>query len=394
MMTSLGTLVRGTLLMLALACGLAVSTARLMPRPAGFRLWQVPRHAAINGGFFAPTHSPTEVFNTETGRFVTFRLPDGEALQWAGFSDWVDDEGESQVVGRWTSRAGNHGDATLEDVGLGRFSFPSGRALDRVRLEKAPVSLPCWYPGSTSRVLYASADGGLYRYEFKGRSVYDSAPIDDRALPITWSKLPPGVVDVFVEDPFWPADDCLKDCLLATVSFKIQSRRGVKYQPHQIWWLRLDATGTTVVDSGRLSSDGRNGGESGDSDADERYPRMRPSTDGELILAYQVRREKRNASELRVARVELDPKTGVPVMRHADSRKLLEGCAIVPPIFTPTGDGLFTLVHNPQGLATLERVPFSESLLPQASRSLARRPLAPRSLTYRVPGTAVPKHPG
>ena len=394
MMTSFGALVRGSVVALLMASGVAVGMARLLPRATGYRLWQEPRHAAINGTFFSPTYGPTEVFNTETGTVVPFNLPEGETLQWVAFSEWIDDDGQSQVVGRWTARTGDGGASVLQASGVGRYTFPGARPLNRVNLDHAPVSTPCWYPGSTSRVLYAAGDGRLYHYEFKDAG-HDGAVIDDKAQPIAWPGLPPGVIDVIIEDPCWPQSSLFGGRILAAISFITKHGPKAGIQGHQIWWLQLDRAGTTIVDAGRLSIDEPDAGDATRRDADERFPRLRASSDGELLLAYQVHRDRRNEGELRVARIGFDPRTEVPVIRHAEACKLLARCAPVPPIFTAAGDGVFALLPSAQGAATLQRVALSESLLPKRSGSYARRPAARRSLSYhREPSADGAAHPG
>lgn len=392
MITSLGALVRGMLLVLALACGVAVFVARLVPPPAGFRLWQDARHAAINGAFFGPTHGPTEVLNTETGRLDALALADGDALQWAAFSDWVDELGDSQLVGRWTARSGKGGALICEGVGLARFSFPSGRPLNRVRMENAPVSMPCWYPGSTTRVLFAAGDGHLYHYTFDDADEQGS-PTEGTAEPILWPKLPGGACDAVIEDPVWPRDPRYGGRLFVAISFVAKRQKGGAL-PYELWWLKLNAAGTEVADAGRVATDRLDGPPRTATAPDERFPRLTTTPDGGLALAYQIRQRGANKGDLRVARVDFDPRTDAPMIRHAAAHRVVEGCAATPAAFTPDGGGLFALLGSPLGPWELQHFTFADALPPPSALSLAVRSPARRSLTYRAPLVSGAGRPG
>lgn len=386
MFAPFGTLVRGLVALGVLACTLAVGVARLVPQPSGFRLWSTARHAAFNGAFFSPAHMDTEVLNTETGQVSSLRLPEGDSLQWAGFSDWIDEDGESIVVGRWTSSTGSGGDRACEGIGIGRFSFPSGRPLDRVRIEHTPVSTPCWYPASAGRVLFAAADGMLYHYQFSGTRSGNGPVTEDTVQPIVWPNPPADVERIWIQEPSWPKDPRLSKCLFAVVGFRLPPAVGRKTLPYRIWWLRLNAAGTTIVDSGRLARDEADSESGAAEDVDERYPTLVPTRGGDLTLAYYLHQRHRNRGEVRLAPIELDPRTHAPFIRHGASKKLVDNCLPTPPAFTPSGEGLFALVGTPTGAAAFKRVDFSDSRSPRTRGALARRHGQRRAANDSNPG--------
>ena len=56
----------------------------------------------------------------------------------------------------------------LLELGLARCTYPERRILDRVLLDPLPLSKVCWYPDRSDTIIYAAADGRLYRYAFSG----------------------------------------------------------------------------------------------------------------------------------------------------------------------------------------------------------------------------------
>ncbi|MCP6391064.1 hypothetical protein NL487_29500, partial [Klebsiella pneumoniae] len=78
----------------------------------------------------------------------------------------------------------------------------------------------------------------------------------------------------------------------------------------QIWWLRLNAAGRSVVEAGRLASDAPDVDAADDACVDERVPRVGPPAGGgDLMLAYCVTPYCSPQGELRVAQITIDPQT-------------------------------------------------------------------------------------
>lgn len=365
MAAALGSLVRRLVVVALCACGLAVYVARLEPPRNTFHRWSESRYAAYNATFFAPIREGTQLLDTETGDLEPLKVPRGERLEWIGFSNWVDDQGESVAAGRWAASTGVGGAKSYQAIGIGRFSLPSGRPLDRVCMTRVPASELCWYPRSAARVLFGAADGRLYRYDFPRIQQGDTAVTEGEPQAINWPNPPAGVSEVWMQEPTWPTDPRLDGRLFAVVRFQWIGVPHSEPQPHQIWWLRLDASGRSVVEAGRLANDEPDGDVATDTCIDERLPRVAPAAGGDLMLAYSISRSCAPLGELRVARITFDPQTHIPSIRHAESRKLVEGCMSAPAVFTPSSDALFALTGRPDRPTALRRIDRSGWSLPE-----------------------------
>src|SRR5947209_8169861 len=158
MQFSLTSLVRLVVFVGLALCAVAVGLGRLVPPPPRWRSLQPTRT------FHLPSPVPGWVddrpafLDLETGRTRRLALPEGDWLDLARCAPWADERGESQVVGRWGSRSGSGTDRLSNGIGLGRFSCPEGRALDRVPVAAVPTGPPCWFPGTSARVLFAAGD--------------------------------------------------------------------------------------------------------------------------------------------------------------------------------------------------------------------------------------------
>src|SRR5206468_569384 len=122
----------------------------------------------------------------ETGEIRRFRSPTGDRFDYASCSPWQDEEGQYQVVGRWSELSADGPSADVDEFGLARYTLPSGRVLDRVPLDVVPASPPCWFPGFTARVLYAASDGLLYRLSFEGDTPRRAGDPPPKPEPVEW----------------------------------------------------------------------------------------------------------------------------------------------------------------------------------------------------------------
>ncbi len=98
------------------------------------------------------------------------------------------------------------------------------------------------------------------------------------------------------------------------------------YDPSQLWWLRLNRTGTTVVAAGPLTDPGT-------APMEEqvcRYPILAAGSDGRLEIAYLGRRSDEMGWRLRVATVTIDPATDAPRPLTEPGRVLADDCSPSP----------------------------------------------------------------
>jgi len=280
-----------------------------------------------------------------------FDLPAGEFLDNLSVSPWRDEEGRSQAVGRWSRRGGG---SSKDESGLARFTFPGGEALDRIPTDLLPKGLPCWFPDRSARVLFVAGDGRLYRVDFEPWSGGEATLEGPTPQALTWAH-PPEDPDRFViRDPSWPTDSIFGGRLVVSLSERVHvDGRTVPGRP-KLWWIRLDAAGTRIIESGPLSrSDAPTGPVP---DLDERFPQFGRSPAGE-------------------------PHAGLPDERH------LAGCVDDPgrdPARRPRRDA---------GGVDLDRGRPGQEVRADPADLLARRPVGrrpPRRCTHDVPVRPVP----
>jgi hypothetical protein len=284
-----------------------------------------------------------EFLDVGTGRFWRPGLPAGDRLEYGSLAPWRGPRGETQVVGRWASRSGSDARQVVNQFGLGRFSLPDGRALDRVPLSILPVGPPCWFPGTSARVLFAAGDGRIYRFAFEGPEGRDPHP-----QPLSWAEgvFPEG--RIILGDPSWPAEPRLGGRALAVVS-RVEDEGGAsRFDGPRIWWLRLDPDGARIEAAGPLTGPATSDPES--AQVLERHPMVGPAPGGGLVLAYLARRLDRGEWQVRVAPLEADARTGALRADIAAVRVLAEDCLPVPPTFSADGRWI-GCVRQPAGSA-------------------------------------------
>ena len=345
------------------ACGLAVLVARSAPRPTEFRSRSEAHEAVINGGLLEVLDSAPRVLDTETGRVSPFALPEGETLESASFSGWIDDQGERQAAGFWIRRAGVPGNRLVTAVGLARFSYPSGRILDRVTEIPVPARAPCWYPGLVPRVLFATHEGKLFQYAFGGtRTAGAAAP--GRLSSVVWRDPPAALSTPWVEHLTWPDDTRLGGRILASVSCGNPGITRRVYHPRRLWWLRLSGDGLHVDEAVRADD----GAWDTDPWREESLPVLGRSSDGGLIVAFRRLSFAGDQMELYVAPVDCDTPTGPPTVRLAHARKMGDDVLGVPAMFSPDGKWLYALRKGSETRTILERY----ALEPSASTIVAK----------------------
>ena len=308
-------------------------------------------HVVVTSAFLTRTQAPAQVLDTKTGRLSLFALEGGDQLEWGTFSDWVDEQGERQVVGLWATYEEDGERRVLTETGMGRFAYPSGRVLDRIPGVMLSSKGSCWYPGPRPRVLFATTDGELYQCAF-------GAPGADQAVvkPVRWPNPPAHLRKPRIDFVTWPKSPQLEGCVLATVS---SIRDAHLYGARHLWWLRLSADGLSVTEAGPLSDD--------EPDSDDGLEDYAPSTlvrpTGECLLAYQRRPVSGSLGELFVVTVGTDTRTGRPAIRRDASRKRAERLLGMPAAFSPDGAVLYAMQDRANAAPRLCRIPVGEDSL-------------------------------
>jgi hypothetical protein len=369
MRVSLNGLVRLVGLLALVSCAVAVGLARLEPAAAHFRLAAPPHYGVINGFVLSTPPGETRFLDAETGRFCRITVPEGDRLDYGTCSPWQDEEGESQVVGRWSRRTPGGAESLAEEFGLARYSVPSGRVLDRVPLEVVPAGHPCWFPGTAARVLYAGTDGRLYRLSFEGPGAAGGAGGDPpRPQPIDWRCPAPGIKQM-VRDPVWPTDPRLGGRLIVTLSYR-PSAAELALTPGRLWWLRLSDDGAAVVDAGPLTETEPAAGQRPLGRAEERFPNLAVTPDGALTLAYLWQRERTGVWDLRLARVAIDSETGDPMVPPEGVRTVAGGHLSELPPFSADGRYVYAVLDRDAATRAAKVVPFPTAPSPTAASAL------------------------
>ena len=364
-------LVRASAATAVIAASLAIIVGRLAPPRRADRYATPTRYAAISGHFFESDRTTTRVLDKSTGQVQSLALPDGQRLRAVSFSDWVDADGQHELVGTWSKIGGSGEHTVCEGTGLARIAFPSGRILDQVNtLAMMPSSPPCWYPGQTARVLYAGGDGRLYQFAFESDDETRHAEGERSPVPITWGDVPAARGSVWVFDVYWPKDPRFGGRLFASITVDTKPRAEKTLGPARIWWLQLSADGMQVEAGGPLGVDDS----PEDHPLEQRFARATTLRDGGAALAYQRRLPGERATEVRVVRLEMDHRGGELALRVGQSVRIAVDCKPVPAEFTPDGNAVFVFFdrERPDDCA-VRRVPLPEVLMPLVS---ARSPLA------------------
>jgi hypothetical protein len=266
----------------------------------------------VNGHLLGLGSWELQRLDPEAGRTEPQPLPEKSLLDCARGSPWRDSRGHWQVAGRgWTGSGPRHNPIPRGHC-LALYEFPGGAVLDRVESEHLPDGAPCWEPGTSARVLYAAFDGALYWHDFEGSDPSEARfrRGNSRPKPVAWECPQPGLGLVRLADPAWPPESALGRRLL--VSLQILEREGGlrRYSSSQLWWLRLDRDGMTILAAGPLLPP--DPAIPGSEYWGDRFPTLLSGPGGGLALAYLTYRPGVHLGELRIAPLRIDPDTGEP----------------------------------------------------------------------------------
>ena len=333
MRVSLFGLVRLIIVVGVVASTVAVGIARLQPSPAHFRRAVPPHYGGINGVVLTDVPSVPGLLDPRTGRVSPCPLPKGDAFDYGTCSPWQDDSGEFQVVGRWVRFEGEGAEEHCIGMGLARYGLPSGRVLNRCELDVVPASHPCWTPGTAARVIFAGADGVLYRLDFQdGQDGSTDEGETIEPTPIRW-RCAPGP-HAFVRDPVWPTEPRLKGRVIVSLSIDSEPRTDA-LPSSRLWWLELSQDLSSIVAAGPLAVDGPDGTTL--EAEEERFPNLASTPDGSLVLSYLAKPRESANGALRAAYVTMTP-----------SADALPGTAADCPRIVPGSSRTLTLNHRPE----------------------------------------------
>lgn len=325
--------------------------------------------AVVCGYPAVPTDHDPRLFDPKTGQCERLTLGDGERIAAASCSPWRDEQGRFHLVGRWTTSTGQGTERVLADVGVIRCAFPGGAVLDRVATDVIPVAPPCWYPGTSARILFGATDGQLYELDFERPSAAGSAL--HRPRPLKWSEDLRETPDVYVLDVTWPTDARFGNYVLAAFSRRIPGASALS--PAQIWWLELDPTGTVIERASRLTQHEPGGS----SDLAERRPVLATRADGSLQLAYLVNRAGHAGWRVRIATVTLNRQTGAPCAERGLEATGAPASLAMAPVFAVNGESLFALFPAGGDRLRIKAIPLPYPLRPSLSGDRSAAAMAP-----------------
>ena len=343
---------------------LAVALGHGMGDPGKDRLLAPVRHHVINGYHFFDGDPTPRLLDAETGTMTRLAIDLRGRMEHASLSSWRDGLGQARIVGLWEETQGIISGPTSRSLGIARYTYPAGHLIDNVPLEEViPTSVPCWYPGMSSRILFAAADGMLYRFSFDEDERHSGLGDDiRRPRPLEWQAAAPGNAGLHLYDAIWPNEPGFAQTLIVSLTF-LEPEAAVPTKSHaQLWWLRLNAEGTAIEAAGRLMAEG--------TDEIERWPALTTVPGVGLTLAYFARPRSGHRWQLRLARVALAPRTGVP---HAEATRAVGTDADyvrTAPVFSYDGRWLNVVVRASKKITRVDRL-RTTSLLPEPATATA-----------------------
>ncbi|GAC1465576.1 MAG: hypothetical protein NVSMB9_05310 [Isosphaeraceae bacterium] len=321
------------------AIGLSYANGRNFVNPS----LSPPRYYGVNGSAFEPKSDDNYLFDTVTGRLNRLDDGEGKTVEYASCSPWAVETGVIEVMGR--VRKNVHG-ATVrkrEEVNLSRFEFSDGPWSDE---EERPVisSYINWVVDDPTRIHFVAGDGRLYVQDLPRGD--DSVSAEDLRSPraVTWQCSAPGQYLPLIADIVSPALPALSGRVFVSIRRRELQGGKITYGAHEIWWLKLDREGRSILAAGRLSQ--ASSSEKAGVPDDERLPNLVPTPDGRVVLAYLKRIGRAPNLCLMVARIDIDPITGDPSIEHSGAVQLTENCATTKPLFSLDGRWVYGISRS------------------------------------------------
>jgi hypothetical protein len=318
----------------------AVTLGRHQRIPQDHRRMVTPRYQPISDHLFPGREPGIRLLDTRNGQLRTVGLESTDRIEYAACSPWQDGQGRTQLIGLWKEVDGS----IIRSMGLGRYALPGGEVLDRVVMEVIPGSPFCWYPGTSLRILFAGWDGRLYHFSFEplagdGAGSFPSDP--HQPQPLSWKATPINRGRILMADPTWPSDPRLGGRVIVSVTLVEESEPDHRRTRTQLWWLSLSGDGLVVEEAGRLIAPGPP--DPHQPVLEERLASVASTPDGDLVLAYMVRRSGDLMLQLRLVPLGIDSVTGAPQADELDAVDLAGGRASSPPVFSEDGRWVYTI---------------------------------------------------
>lgn len=347
---SLTALLRAIFLLGLASTLVAIEVARVAPRSERERHARPASVVGIPGVSLSEFDANTRYLDSQTGTIQRLPLPQGEYLEDTACSPWQDERGVSHIVGRWRKEDGTPGGELLTDIGLACFTYPGGEWVGLIHCEKLPQGGVCWFPDTSDRVLFATADGSLYQVSFHAEDSPEAHGDGEDQVPVRlrWKTTIPGAGDVMLRQPCWPRVPGFEHTILISLRYVEPDPRAGGYSNAELWWLRLDAAGTTIVAAGRLitpTADKR----------DESAPSVAMTPAGPVV-SYLTAPPGHPVRTLHMAPVVFDARTGAPRADLTRDVVLAEDCTDIPPAFSPEGRWVYTLVNPMRPDAHVQRI--------------------------------------
>jgi|GEM_PF-2597224 len=355
----------------------AVGLSRAVPKPASFRAAVHPRFHGVNGLVLDPPDRRNFLLDSETGALRPFDPVPGYRVDFVSCSPWCDERGGVEVVARVTGKPGDASSSAFNGSALVRFPFSGGRLRSEAPGGPAIGGHVSWLNGSPSRLVFPGGDGALYVQDI-ARSGDPTEPdgAGSPPRPVAWRTALPDGGRLSIADSVCPAVPALGGRLLVALSSGLDVTDRRRLGTPQIWWLKLDPQGTSVVAAGRLTPPEE---APGAARVFERFPNLGVTPDGRAVLTYLTRESSASTWRLKVAPVTFDGPDGAPVVRPSTVRDLGDGFAAAAPVFTRDGRSIFQVVRRPEGEANRVRRFSVAAALEARPTSAAELAVAPRS---------------
>jgi hypothetical protein len=352
--------------LLAMGAGMLGVGARSTGSPAFFFLKSLSHDAVAIPHPEDRSKEEYRLVDRTTGRIEPLSVPPDQKWGLLSVSPWRDQEGNLEAAGRWVNRL--DGSEQPAFCGVGLFRISDGTVLDLVKLDILPTGRPCFIPGRPREFLFPAGDGRLHRCRLggdrpqktqldpreNGRRLVRSA----RSLqPIEWRCTPPGPGETVLADPVWPTDGALSRFVI--VSLRRQTIEGARkaYEQSKIWWLEMSEEADAIVAAGRLTLAGSS--RKPDDLLVEGYPSVSAGSGGQLTLNYLARRTDTVSWQLCRAILEIDQKTGKPVLAPNSPAAEILGEGLAPSPVVPLEDG--RSVYASAGAGQIVKYPLTGS---------------------------------
>lgn len=336
------------------ATATAIGVARLAPEGRGWRMPCLNTCINVPAAMLGRNNEASRWLDVNRGEIVSLELPRGDALLFTSSAPWVDDRGQSEAVGLWVHYQGNQ--RAMSDMGLARVSFPDGEVREIIHTDIVPTSVPTWYPGTASRVLYSAGDGKLYQYEFGS----DSKGAMMMATPemLTWEcEVPSG--GVIMSDPHWVLDPRLENVVLVSLRERESGTSPMRMGHSRLWWLKLSDDGRKIVAAGKMGDSKRGL----DANTEERYPTTGKDASGQVVLVYQRKVDNESWDVYATPfRIDSEKKEPLALPNGQLGRKLAHQCYPVPTLFSKDGRWVGVIGVDGEFGALPRRVPLEPPL--------------------------------